>query len=185
LIFGILAANIYDIYSSGYIEREYWFKGEIQGSELDTPAFKIGSARFIPSGELETIFDLVGDPIKVWIYDGKLNLYTIVRDRNGKQMVAVIGNTFVINPNTVSDFNYDEDALEVLDGNGNVVLQIQMEEDGVMFCGIFHCKDGSKIAIGNNIIEIRNPGQELTMEFERIFVYPGEHNLGVRAKGPE
>lgn len=180
LIIGVLAANIYDVYESGYIERAYWFKGEIQGSELDTPAFKIGSAKLIPSGELETIFDLVGDPIKVWIYDGKLHLYTIVRDRSGRQMVAVIGNTFVINPNTVSDFNYDEDALEVLDQNGNVVLQIQMEEDGVLFCGIFHCRDGRKVAIGNNVIEIRNPEQELTTEFERIFVYPAKDNLGVR-----
>lgn len=180
LIILILITDFYDVYTSGYVERQYWYQGEIQGSELDTPALKIGSAKFILSGELETIFDLVGDPIKVWIYQGKLHLYTIVRDRNGDQMVAVIGNTFVINPNTVSDFNYDEDALEVLDRNGDVILQIQMEKDGVLFCGKFYCKDGSRVAIGNNVIEIRNPGQELTTKFERMFVYPGKNNLGVR-----
>jgi len=180
LIIGIGVANVIDVSMSGYIDRTYWFTGEIQGSNFDTPTLKIGSARFVLSSELETIFDLVGDPIKVWIYDGKLQLYTIVRDENGKQMVAVMGNNFIINPNTVSDFNYDEDAIEVLDKNDDVVLQIQMENDGILFCGKFHCKDGRKVAIGNNEIEIRIPGQELIMEFEPIFVYPGEHNLGVR-----
>ena len=95
-------------------------------------------------------------------------------------MASVTGNRFVVNPNTVSDYNYDEDSLEVLDKKGNVVLQIQMECDGVLFCGIFNLKDGSKFAIGNNVIETRPPGEPLQVSFDRIFVYPGKDNLGVR-----
>lgn len=169
-----------EIRQSTIVDRPYWYHGEIQGSEMEEPAFKLGGARFIPSDELETIFNLVGDPIKVWIYDGKLQLYAIIRNENGKQIVAVTGNNFVINPNTVSDFNYDEDSLEVLDKKGDVVLQVQMQNDGVLFCGIFHLIEGGKIALGNNVIEIRPPGDELETTFNKIFKYPGEDNLGVR-----
>jgi len=123
---------------------------------------------------------MAGDPLKVWIYDGKLQLFTIVRNQKGEQMVSVIGNNFVVNPNIISDFNYDSDALEILDKKGDVILQIQMQEDGILFFGKFYLKDGSRVGIGNNIIETRPVGEELTLTTERIFIYPGKNNLGVR-----
>jgi hypothetical protein len=168
------------VHYSSFVERQFWYQGSIQGSEIDDPAFKLGDAKIIPSDDLKILFTLVGDPLEVWIHDGKLQLFTIVRNENGKQMVAVTGNNFVINPNTVSDFNYDENSLEVLNKKGDVVLQIQMQNDGVLFCGIFNLIDGSKVALGNNIIEIRFPGENLQTSFEKLFKYPGKHNLGVR-----
>ena len=95
-------------------------------------------------------------------------------------MVSVIGNSFVINPNTVSDYNSDDNSLEVLDQSGDVILQIQMQEDGVLFCGKFNTKNGGKFGIGNNIIETRPAGQELEIHFDKIFIYPGKDNLGLR-----
>ncbi len=174
-----LIFSVIDIRQDSYVERQFWYQGEIQGSQIDIPAIKLGDAIFT-SSELKTFFNISGDPINLWIRDGELKLYTIVRNKNGDQMVAVIGNNFVVNPNTVSDFNYDEEALEVLDNKGDVVLQIQMEDDGVLFSGKFWTDDGTRVGIGYNVIEKSDAQGNLDLTFPRIFVYPGKNNLGLR-----
>jgi hypothetical protein len=70
--------------------------------------------------------------------------------------------------------------LEVIDKSGDVVFQIQMQKDGVLYCGKFCTTDDLHVAIGNNQIEWLPADKPLTLNFDRIFKYPRQINLGIR-----
>ena len=179
LIFSLFIFGGLDIYTTRF-NTSNWHHGEISGSELDTPVLKLGSANFVPQGELETLFQWADDPIQIWCYDGKLQLTSIVRNKNGEIVVQISGNKFIVNPNTISDFNYDSRALEVLDKSGDVVFQIIMQKDGVLYCGKFYTLSGTSYAIGTNAFEVRPENTPLETNFEKILLYPRWRNLGIR-----
>lgn len=177
ILFGYQTINTYqENKQSQYLQ----YSGEITGTNIEIPALKIGTARFIPNNLSDPVFDIDGDPIRVWIEDGKLQLHAIIRNRNGDIVATIFGNQFRVNPETIFDYNYDRNAIEVIDEYGDVILQVQMEEDGVLFCGKFYRKDGSRVAIGNNYIEVRPAGVSIELSFSPIFRYLGKDNLGKR-----
>lgn len=181
LIIMLSGYQVIQIYNESKKEQYFEYSGTIKGSTIEYPALKIGSAIFRPSDNFTgPLFNIDGDPIRVWLEDGVLQLHTIIRDRKGNIAAVWLGNEFKINPNSIFDYNYDDRALEVLDEYGDVILQVQMENDGVLFAGKFYRKDGWRLGIGYNFIELQPPDKELELKFEPIFKYLGKDNLGIR-----
>ena len=92
-----------------------------------------------------------------------------------------------MNQNTAFDRNYSQEALEVRDAGGDVVLQIRVKEDRVQFAGKFYDNNGRGVPFGkltdgagNMVggIELTGPGRELRLRIEPLFRYPSDQHLG-------
>jgi len=117
-----LLISIGSIIQLEYIDRPYWYKGEIEGSIVAEPKLWYGESSYTCNCGVDFMF--VEDPINVYTHNGKTMLSTIVRNEKGVMIASVMGNTFVVNPNIISDFNYDDSALEVLNKDGDIILQV-------------------------------------------------------------
>lgn len=163
-------------------ERYTLYAGKITGKEkLEYPAIKIGTSTLewtVKEGE--PIICIGNDPIIIWLENSKLNISALIRNEEGKITAKIDANQWTINPNLVFDRNFDKRAVEVIDEKGDVVLQAIMEEDGVSFAGIFYRDDGWRIAIGENVFELKPPRVELETKFKPIFKYPSTLHPGDR-----
>ncbi len=153
------------------------------------PILEIGN-----SGELiefrgktsETLFKSLWN-IKLVISkkNGDLKLSTEIRSKNG--LVGFIeNNEWKVHPTESFDRNYNKNALEVIDKNREVVLQVRVLEDRIQFQGIFYDNTGlCTVIIGKEgfggVIGSFRPGHYTPFsdqKIEPIFKYPSELHLG-------
>jgi tetratricopeptide (TPR) repeat protein len=87
-------------------------------------------------------------------------------------------------PPQTLDRNYTNDLLEVIDGKGNVVIQVRIQEDRIKLNGIFYDSDGNGVAFAPNYKDLKwsvfsglNPNKQKP-DIEPIFKYPSELHLG-------
>jgi hypothetical protein len=180
LIF-VAGLQIFNKYQSEKEDLYKKYSGKIIGAQIQYPALKNGDAIFSPAENYTgPLFKIGEDPIQVWVDEGVLKLTATIRDENGDIIAQIIGNDFIIKPGLIFDRNFDERAIEVINSKGDVILQVQMEPDGIQFAGKFYLKDKSQFAIGYNILEIRPPGDELQVKFRPIFKYPSYEHRGER-----
>ena len=78
---------------------------------------------------------------------------TVVRDRIGHQVVKVDDNHWQIEKQNSVDHNYTNNALEVLDAGGHVVLQLRLLPDRMQIRGEWHDAYGG----GVQVIDCPNP----------------------------
>jgi hypothetical protein len=71
-------------------------------------------------------------------------LTTELKDKNGKVIVTIERNHWTVNRDQgiVWDKNYSDDALEVKDGRGKVVLQVRALPDRIQVLGEWHSESG-------------------------------------------
>ena len=114
-----------------------------------------------------------------------MKISTIIRDKEGKILVKLDRNEWQVNPNKIYDKNFDKTAVEVINEEGEVILQAFFDGEGVQFAGIFYQEDGWRIALGpsedgNGVIEKRPPGEKIQASFKPIFRYRSEEHPGER-----
>ena len=132
-------------------------------------------------------------PLLLTSVNGQLKVSTIIRSPDGKLVAQIIDNEWKINPRNIFDRNYSDDALEVKDHRGDIVLQIRVLPDRVQLQGNFYDGQGHGFGIGKikdpNTGEVHgiwvksgpeNPTLELTIE--PMFRYPSEFHLGERVQ---
>lgn len=120
------------------------------------------------------------DNISVWVSNDELQISLIIRDKAGNIKTYINGNDWVVFPRLVKDRNFDPYAIEVIDNNGEVLLQIQLVDGCVKIgCTIMN-EDGSRVQFGNNGIEIAAEGEEFQNPLKPIFAYPSKENFGKR-----
>jgi hypothetical protein len=93
--------------------------------------------------------------LTIWIEGGQLKLSTKIRNKNGQLVAEIIGNEWKLKREKLWDRNYNRNALEVKDEQGDVVLQVLMKEDYVQFAAKMYGSNGEGFAIG---------GKEFTKE---------------------
>jgi hypothetical protein len=189
ILFVSAVANIIIEKQKEEAEKYSKYSGQISGKLKDKniiyPVLKLGGANLTYNGQSgEPIFLIGNDPIKIWVEDGQLKLSTVIRDSSGKIIAKLDANEWQVNPNLIFDRNFDENAVEVIDEKGKVILQVQFDGEGVQFAGIFYREDGWKVALGptegGGVIEIRPPNENLTISFDRLFKYPSDVHRGER-----
>jgi hypothetical protein len=79
---------------------------------------------------------------------GNIQFSTVIRDKTGNLVVEVKKNRWEVSNSKQAcwDKNYTDDALEVKDGRGRVVLQVQLLPNGVRLQGEWHDEHGQLMA---------------------------------------
>jgi hypothetical protein len=178
-----LVAAVYqqrqDDLSAQYAATSGKLSGGLENKTITYPILKVGTAEFVWKGpEGGPMFVIGNDPITVWIENGELKVNLTLRDQSGSIVTKIVANEWQVNPNLIFDKNFDDKSFEVIDVKGDVVLQMVFDGTSVQFCGKFYQSDGRRIGIGNNVIEIRLPGQEMQLTFAPIFKYPSSEYPG-------
>ncbi len=122
-----------------------------------------------------------GYPIRIRIEQGKMLVSADIKDAEGRMIAQVIDNKWKINPNNSYDRNFDNNAFEVIDKQKMPALQIAITQENMIYIGgIFNLPTGKATVTPNGYLW--NPSDDQIPEsIQRIFVYPGDKNLGKRA----
>lgn len=163
------------------------------------PRLEIGDSGSIfkftgPKGEPLLNF-LVDNDIIIEIEDNQTKLSTKIRDKNNNIIAEIIKNEWKIKPNNIWDRNYTNDAIEVIDSSGDVVLQVQLLDDRIRFQGKLYKSDGNRVGFwskglhsGGTIIRTDNRHPEMAhkindFKIKPLFKYPSELHLGEFVNG--
>jgi len=155
------------------------------------PQLKLGDSRVFfnwQGSKGKPMFKIFEDnDITFWIDNDRLRLSTKIRNKNGEMIAQLIGNEWKVKPEKLWGRNYSDNALEIVDEAGDVVLQVILEEDHVQFAAKMYSSNGQGVGLGSTedpkigvvgVIEIAPPGQPLKLFIEPIFKYPSELHLG-------
>jgi hypothetical protein len=115
-------------------------------------------------------------------------LTTTVRDYNGNLVAEVVRNHWRVYPTYCADKNYTEDALEVKDTAGHVVLQVRILKDRVLLLGEWWDNQGNGVRLmrplvttptkGSGIVRMNRQNQFLNELVQPIFKYPSKDHWG-------
>jgi hypothetical protein len=146
-------------------------------------SISVGSAEFRMLSKDGVVFDEGGEPLlSIRLLNGKLFVTTRVRDASGGLVAEMSDNEWKQGP-VILDRNYTQDALEIRDGTGRVVLQVANLGNTVDVAAIFHCRNGWSYMMGpiageGSAMELRPPGQPLKSEIPPICDYPSDLHFG-------
>jgi len=142
----------------------------------------IGGIRIIMQTSEGVVIRDNGEPVlSIQIRDGKLYVSVIIRGNNGDLIAEIRDNEWKLNQRF--DRNYSDNALEVRDKSGYVVLQIVNFGDVIHFAGTFYNNNGyavsfvpfedltAAIAFGPSV-------KDLQFHIDPIFEYPSELHFG-------
>jgi len=131
--------------------------------------------------------------LTIWIEDGGLKVSTLVRGKAGHLVAEIVANEWrVQRPPGVFDRNYDREALEVRGPDGDVILQVVLEEDYIRFAAKMYDSSGRGIAVGAGqdpqfgkvgVIEVTGPEHpDLELVIPPLFKYPSDLHFGERVR---
>jgi hypothetical protein len=128
--------------------------------------------------------------------DGYLFITTDVRDESGDLVAVLTNNEWQVNPENTFDRNYSSNALEVIDEQGEVVLQVITTKSDVLLSAVLRDSDGKTLVVGSpddsaestrlygtgGVIEIYGKGKKSSLKFPfhipKYFKYPSQNHLG-------
>jgi hypothetical protein len=157
-------------------------------SNTTAPIISAGGARFIiwdPNG----VFLSEGTNPLVWLHinNGKLAVSANIRNENGELVAELRDNEWTLNKNLIFDRNYTNQALEVRERSGKVILQVAIlpvENLGeiIYFAGILRCSNGRTLEIANGqtgaVFEFQPPHKPSQITINPIFKYPSDLHFG-------
>jgi hypothetical protein len=125
--------------------------------------------------------------------EGHVKVSILIRDQSGNAVAELVKNEWKINPQNSWDRNYSQDALEVKDSGGDIVLQVRALADRVQFQAKLYDSSGHGIGFGKirgpdgkwgGAMELTDPAHpKLTLRIEPLFTYPSDQHLGELAGG--
>lgn len=161
------------------------FTGVIESStKANTKYIAVGATRFIIDAPDNVFLREGNDPLlSLKIVNNKLFVTTYIRDSKGELVAELVDNEWKLNINSIFDRNYNDQALEVRDGKGEIILQIVNFGDVIHFAGVFNCKNGKTFALiptgeSGAIMEIKPPGVDLQNKILPVFTYPSDLHFG-------
>jgi hypothetical protein len=160
--------------------------GVISSSIQSAPmSISVGSAEFRMLSKDGVVFDDNGDPLlSIRLLNGKLLVTTRVRDASNGLIAEMNDNEWKHQHQpAIFDRNYTQDALEIRESTGKVVLQVANLGNTVDVAAIFRCKNGwtyiaGPIAGEGSAIELRRPSVPLRFEIPPICNYPSDLHFG-------
>ena len=157
-------------------------------NDNDFPALELGDSGTIfnwagPNGE--PMFTILKDSqLTISKEKGQLKISTMIRSHDGL-VAELVNNDWKINPQESFDRNYNKNALEVRDKDGDVVLQVKLLNDRIQFQGKFYDEKGNGVAFvgrkewNGSMIEMTGPNHpKLDSTIEPIFKYPSGLHMG-------
>jgi len=150
-----------------------------RGSPADPIMIQLCKATYLAQwngdNKREANFDVLSSRVRfVRNDDGALLINTEVRDHDDNLVVRVDDNTWTVPESMLWDKNYTDDALEVMDKRGRIVLQLRVYPDHVGICGEWWSSSGNgfRIADGPNVIWLSKDKNPPEPSIKPIFRYP-------------
>jgi len=173
----------------------YWAygarKSTVTSGVLSSPpqesamSISVGSAEFVMLSTDGVVFDDGKNPLlSIRHADGRLLVTVEIRDEHGDLIAEMKDNEWRHQQApAIFDRNYTQDALEIRDKSGRVALQVADLGSTISVAAVFHCPNGwtymaGPIGGGGSGIELRPPGQSLTLSIPAICDYPSDLHLG-------
>jgi hypothetical protein len=105
-----------------------------------------------------------------------------ILDEKRDVIARLSDNVWKVNPSAVFDRNYTEDAVEIRDAKGKIVLQVVADAMSVHVAAILRCRSGRAVIIGpyrnGALMQAFAPGTEPSYEIPSICDYPSELHFG-------
>lgn len=148
------------------------------------PKIQIGDRGPIFQGNF-ILFKRLGLQVKV--KDKQIKVSASVTDYNNELVAEIVDNEWKVNPNKSFDRNYSNDAFEVKDNKGKVVLQIRIADNVLQFQGILYDpQKGLSWLIAqrerngrmDGFMEVQKPETGFSYSITPIFKYPSSSHLG-------
>ena len=124
--------------------------------------------------------------LRIKTAEGGIRVSATIRTLDGSIAAELIDNEWKLNPGHYFQRNFDENALEILDNDGNVMLQLEMLTDRVRIQGIFVDQSGNGVALvgspgGGSLLQKLSPPIDYEIQpIRRLFRYPAEAHHGKR-----
>ncbi|MBI4188485.1 MAG: hypothetical protein HY529_04675 [Chloroflexi bacterium] len=112
------------------------------------------------------------DPINIWFENGQLKLTTILRNSQGQIIARIDANQFRMTANDIKyDLNFDTEALEIVNPENVVVLQVQLSGNTANVQGVFYSSSGELCIVDEYSVRV-NP-KDVSVNIKPIFKHPG------------
>jgi hypothetical protein len=122
------------------------------------------------------------DGVTIVRENGVVKLSTMIRDKTGTIIAELVKNEWKVNPSASWDRNYSVDAVEVLNGAGDVVLQVKALPGRVQLSAKLYGPKGEMFGVGAAQPGTGGGGGIMTFNHDfvipRIFKYPSSTHLG-------
>ena len=146
-------------------------------------AFGFGAARItaaVPDGVV--LRDRDRPILSVAVERGKLVVSATFISASGEILAEIDRNHWILNPGSFFQRNFTDDALEVIDTKGNVVLQLLLVDGTVFLQGVLRCRSGRGIEIfgtadGSGLLIGLKPNEEPKEYLPRMCTYPAQDSL--------
>lgn len=160
-------------------------------SKWATPVIEFGDSGKVytwrPTDEPLRLLSDAGLSLKTG--ENGIEVSTTIRDQFGNRIAWIEGNHWYVDPRWAADKNFTDDALEVLDSGGHVVLQIRLLSDRVQMRGEWHDKFGRGAEISDctitghvtGCVSKFGPGwpeETNATTINPLFEYPSDEHLG-------
>ena len=125
------------------------------------------------TNEDQPIINFYGTPLKVEVLDGEAKVSTQIKDETGKLIAEINKNEWATGqPPAIWDRNYSDDSFEVINPNGDVVLQIRALPDRIQIQGDWYGPDGH----GKRMVKSNDPANPGALF---LSLYRGKEEAGV------
>jgi hypothetical protein len=158
--------------------------GVLRGQSIATEkSLAIGGIRIVMATSNDVVVRDDGEPVlSVSVKNSRLYVSTIIRAENGDLLAEIRENEWKVNTGRF-DRNYTDNALEVRDAAGKLVLQVVNFGDVVHFAGTFHTKKGNAVSFvpledRTALIEIAPSIRDSQVHIDPVFEYSSELHLG-------
>lgn len=172
---------------------------------IEFASIEIGDSEIVlPKEQIDYLNSMFGD-VNLRVYKdnksgninyGPLKLSLSIYNESGIQIAEIDGNEWKVNKNEMIayDLNYSNIALEVINGKGEVVLQVKLLQDRIQLSFVLYNKFGIPFSMGcgpSNVFYITNiPKSPATFDLGKyksdkihlkilpMFNYPSQYHLG-------
>lgn len=190
----VIAYNNYNSWREERLLKKIQAKyGDISDIDITSlPQVQIGYTGATFTG-LDGTFSigLLGPVLKYNVKNNKLIVTTIIRGLSGKLIAVIIDNEWQwVSESNSYDYNYDDNAFEVVTLDRNVCFQIELKNGVVHISGFFFNEEGSGYCIavkGNTTTSFITPINKdyfahlPPSNIPLLFKYPRERYLGKRS----
>jgi hypothetical protein len=170
--------------------------GEINGELIKKiePIKMISAGGFIfMSGNKDpkqpfTILGLKANSLKLWIENNEIKVSTLIRNEKGELIGELEANQWMLNKDKRLDRNFDNKSVEILDNEGQVVLQLYYDGEKANFQGVIRDENGSGVLfvidelVNTSNIIVLAKGEKAPKKIKRMFRYPSDLHKGEKVK---
>ncbi|WP_178988472.1 hypothetical protein [Winogradskyella schleiferi] len=186
---------------SGIIKNEQRQKGILKLKKSKFKKFEIvyGNNMFLEKSltELEKGIELGDNMLKIKNFSKEFKFSVkfsgddilisgILHEKNGTRVIELKDGEWALNKASVFSINYDDTAIEIIDNDGYVLLQIEVIKNKIYFKGIFY-SNTMAVVFNDGIQSVSLDSEDFEQNLKskvstitRIFKHTGENYLGVR-----